>query len=119
MSDVSFNSLLPDEWGRIPAAVWETTRARPVPEHSTLYVAEHQGDVIGCIGAQTVKLVRPFWVARQWRGLGIAEQLARGCNELVPSDMHRLFVTNSRHAELLAINMGFDPLEGIPYLKDG
>ena len=98
-----------DQWNQVPDL---NDLPKPKPEHGIIVIAEHEGKVIGQVGAEKCWLVSPFQVDLEFRGQGVAEELGRA---LMPHNEERLaeiLITNSRHVELLVYRLGFKPLAG-------
>lgn len=106
--------LEPGEWGVLARAFAQTRTDEPPPrpEHSLAQVAEARGGVVGAITAERVYCVSNFYLEREYRGGGLAGELARAIAARNAEGLSEMLITTSRHVELVAFNLGFTPLAG-------
>lgn len=107
--------LLPvNRWSEIERALKESRSDErlPKPEQSIMLGAFEGDQVIGCIGARRVWNVSPFWVDRQYRGNGTAQQLAEKLITFNTEGLDEMLITTSPHVDRLVHNLGFTPLLG-------
>ena len=117
MSELTYRRLPEEEWQRLRVA-YEECRASeslplPDPAQAVIIAAEQSGRLVGCVGAERAWNVSPLWVAKEFRGRGLASRLAQSIEDYNTERLPELLVTTSRHVELLVFNMGFIPVEGV------
>lgn len=101
---MKISRLSPDRYQLLPDL--------PKPEQSIVLVAEHEGRIVGHVGAERSWVVSPFAVDREFRGSGLAEQLGR---ELITYNLEGLtefLITTNPHVDRLVFSLGFRPLLG-------
>lgn len=83
-------------------------------------VAEVDGKIVGFCFAQLIPHWEPLWVEREWRGMGIAEELAKRALEKITKTGAQKFccITTSAFAEKLAREAGMREVEGKLFVKD-
>jgi GNAT superfamily N-acetyltransferase len=113
--------LLPvNRWPEIDKALQESRsdESLPNPENSVMLGAFDGDRLIGCIGAEKVWCVSPFWIERDYRGNGLALAMARAltvCNE---EGFREMCATTNPHVEKLIHRLGFIPVEGQLWRRD-
>lgn len=120
--EIIYRPLPVDEWGKLKAA-YEACRASapfplPDPHQSVVEIAESEGKLIGCGGAERTWHVSPFFVDLGFRGRDVAERLARRLEAHNTERLAEVLVTTNRHVELLAYRMGFKPIPGVMWRRD-
>jgi hypothetical protein len=107
--------LLPvSRWTELQRALNESRSDEqlPKPEHSIMLAAVDGSDIIGCIGAEKVWLVSPFWARKDQRGNGLAKDLAVSLSGYNDEKLREVCATTSSHVEKLIFSMGFIPIQG-------
>lgn len=97
---------------RLPTDRYQLLPDLPAPENSIVMVAEHEGRIIGHVGAERSWVVSPFEVDLEFRGAGVAELLGRALMPLNTEGLTEYLITTSPHVELLVFRLGFRPLKG-------
>jgi hypothetical protein len=112
--------LPPERWPELKQALEESRSDEPIPkpDNSIILAAVDDERIVGCIGAERVWLVSPFWTQRELRGNGLAGDLASSLAEYNHEKLREVCATTSRHVEKLIFNMGFIPIEGQIWRRD-
>jgi len=83
-------------------------------------VAEVDGQIVGFCFAQLIPHFEPLYVMPEWRGTGIAEELAqRAMKKITDTGAQRFMcVVQSQFAEALCKKLGMRAVPGVIYVKD-
>lgn len=114
--------LLPiNRWGELKKALEESRSDEqlPKPENSIMLGAIEGDRLIGCIGAERVWCVSPFWIEKEIRGNGLAQELALNLATYNTEGFREMCVTTNPHVENLIFNLGFIPVKGQTWRRDG
>ena len=74
--------------------------------------------MIGCIGAQKTWVVSPFWVEKEYRGNGLAMQLAKHLELYNTEGYREMCITTNPHVDRMVFDLGFTPLMGQLWRRD-
>lgn len=112
--------LPPDRWPELAKALEESRSDEqlPKPGNSVILGAFEGDQLVGAIGAERVWLVSPFWVQKEYRGNGLAQQLAHAIESYNREGLKECCATTSRHVERLIYSMGFIPIQGQLWRRD-
>lgn len=113
---------------QLPATEWEKLtdiyRAHsdelPPAEQNTAVVAEVDGRIVGLWGLNVVLHAGPLWVAPEWRGRGVSDQMGAAIEKLahdLGSKGYLMFPSN-QHAERAAARAGLTPVDWKVYRKE-
>ena len=83
-------------------------------------VAKFHDEIIGFAFAQLLPHCEPIWVNPNWRGMGLAEELARRVVEKIELTGAKRFmcVAQNQFAERLCEEMGMKRVVGVLYVKE-
>lgn len=106
--------LPPVEWPSIQIALTEGRLDMPLPkvEQGIIIVAEQDGELVGCCGAERSWNVNPMWIKQEHRGNGLALRMAEVIKAYNTEDLAEFLVTTNPHVEKLVFRLGFIPIEG-------
>lgn len=100
--------LLPvNRWGEIASG-----EQIPKPENAIMLGALEGDQIVGCVGAERVWCVSPFWVEKEHRGSGLAQQLGNELIKFNTEGFSEMLITTSPHVDRLVFSLGFKPLLG-------
>jgi predicted N-acetyltransferase YhbS len=83
-------------------------------------VAKIGNEIIGFAFAQLLPHWEPLYVVPEWRGTGVAEELAkRALDKILKTGAQRIIVVaQSYFAEQLCMKYGFHPIKGTVYVRE-
>ena len=113
---------------QLPAAEWEKltevyrsqSDELPPAEQNTAVVAEVDGRIVGMWGLNLVLHAGPLWVAPEWRGKGVSDQMGAAVEQLarnLGAKGYLMFPSNE-HAERAAARAGLTPAQLKVYRKE-
>jgi len=113
---ITLRQLPVEEWQRLGVAYEACRSSDPLPlpktEQGIIIAAEHEGKLIGCVGAERAWNVSPMWIDQEFRGNGLARKLAQEIKKHNAENLAELLVTTNPHVDLLVFQLGFIPVEG-------
>lgn len=113
--------LLPvSRWSELERALKESRSDEqlPKPANSVMLGACEGEKLIGCIGAERGWIVSPFWVEKNHRGNGLAQELAMSLATYNTEKLREFCATTSPHVERLIYSMKFIPIQGGLWRRD-
>jgi hypothetical protein len=110
----SFRVLPVEEWEKVRTICDQHGFDLPLPktDQGIIIVAEDEGKLIGCVGAERSWNVNPIWITPEHRGNGLAQQMVERIEGINGEDLSAFLVTSNPHVELLVHRLGFIPLKG-------
>lgn len=109
-----------ERWDELAKALADSRsdEQKPKPEHSIILGAFDGDRLVGCIGAEKTWLVSPFWVQKDYRGKGLASELARQLATHNTERLREVCATTNAHVERLIFTLGFKPIQGQIWRRD-
>ncbi len=117
---VQFESLAQGDIDALAPALKQAQMTIAYPHLAEPVVAKFDGEIIGFAFSQLLPHWEPLWVKPQWRGTGLAEELAkRALQKIVDTGAQRiLVVTQNQFAEDLAKEYGFKEVPGKIFVRE-
>jgi GNAT superfamily N-acetyltransferase len=117
---VEFESLAQGDIEALAPALKEAKMTISYPHLAEPIVAKVNGEIVGFAFAQLLPHCEPLHVLPEWRGQGIAEELARRVVALIEATGAGRFccVASNRFVEDLCLKMGMIPVPGVLYVKE-
>jgi hypothetical protein len=84
----------------------------PKPENSIMLGSFEGNRLVGCIGAEKTWVVSPFWIEKDRRGNGLAQELANTLAMYNAEGFREMCATTNPHVEKLIYSKGFTPILG-------
>lgn len=114
---VTYRTLIGNELEELLPTLQRIGWSIPHPELATGQVAEVDGKIVGFVITQLVPHAEPEWVDVQYRGTGIAEELANRAIETLRGGGAKgiLTVAQNEFSEKLCESVGMKPIPGKLY----
>lgn len=119
--EVRYESLAQGDIDALAPALKKAGMTIAYPHLAEPIVAKDpDGKIIGFCFSQLLPHWEPLWVDTDWRGTGLAEELAkRALQKIVDTGAQRILVViQSPFAEKIAIANGFHAVEGKLYVRE-
>ena len=115
---ITYRILETSEVGRLAPILQSLGWNLPYPQTTTVLAAEDKGKIVGFVCQTLLPHLEPEWVAPEYRGTGMADELAlRGAEVFRTADVKNfLSVAGNPHAERICRDvLGMKKVEGAVY----